>query len=149
MQCLDRLNCDALYTDVDVASLTPNDINEARDEYLDSTLSDATTKGLGEVTIPKLTGIKWMEFKTAMTESLSQIIEKNKIPLTYLIREDEVGNFNAPYSNQMEHLISCTAHRGATFMGNNSNLYSLIVQHTKGTEVYVLVQAHERRQNSC
>ncbi len=90
MQCHNRLNCDALYTDAEIANLTPNDINEVCNEYLDSTLSDATTKGLGEATIPKLTGIKWMKFKTTMTELLSRIIGKIKILSTYLIRENVV-----------------------------------------------------------
>lgn len=147
MQCLDRLNCDAPYTNADVGNMTPAHITEARNEYLESTLSDSTTKGLGEVTIPKLTGIKWMEFKTAMTESLSRIMGKNKIPLTYLIRENAVGNFNAPYDNRMSRLISCTVHRSAAYTADNGDLYSLIVQHTEGTEGYALVQAHERRRN--
>ena len=147
MQCLDRLNCDAPYTANDIANLTPNDVDEARNEYLESTLSDSTTKGLGEVTIPKLIGSKWMEFKTAMTESLSRIIGKNKIPLTYLIREAALGIFHIPYNNRMERLIACTVHRGAAFTSDNGDLYSLIVQHTESTEGYALVQVHERRRN--
>lgn len=125
MQCLDCLNWDAPYTVNDIANITPNDINAARNEYLESNLSDSITKGLGEVTIPKLVGNKWMEFKTAMTESLSWIIGKNKIPLTYLVMETALGIFNIPYNNRMECLIACTVHRGAAFTSNNSDLYSL------------------------
>ena len=58
MQCLDRLNCNDPYTANDIANLTPNDIKAAHNEYLESTLSDSTTKGLAEVTIPKLIGSK-------------------------------------------------------------------------------------------
>ena len=38
-------------------------------------------------------------------------------------------------------------HAGAAFTADNGDLYSLIVQHTEGTEGYSLVQAHERRRN--
>ena len=88
MQCLDRINCNAPYTADDIVSCTPDDIVQICNEYLEATLTDSTTKGIGEVAIPKLTSTKWIEFKTALKESLSWIIGKNKIPLTYLIRED-------------------------------------------------------------
>ena len=95
MQCLDIINCNTPYTAEDIVSLTPEDIVQIRNEYLEATLIDSTTKGLGEVTIPKLTSLKYIEFKTALKESLSRIIGKNKIPLTYLIREDTVNDFNS------------------------------------------------------
>ena len=88
IQCLDRINCNAPYTADDIILLIPNVIVHIHNEYLEATLIDSTTKGIGEVAIPKLTSTKWIEFKTALKESLSWIIGKNKIPLTYLIRED-------------------------------------------------------------
>ena len=147
MHCHDRINCDSLYTANDIANLNANDIANIRNEYLESTLADNAAKGLGEVTIPKLTSPKWIEFKTALTESLSRIIGKNKIPLTYLLRENAVNDFTATYNNRMEKLIACVIHRGAAFTSDNGDLYSLIVQHTEGTEGYSLVQTHERRRN--
>lgn len=147
MECLDRINCDAPLDANDIVSLTNLDIMSFRNAYLEAKLTDATTQGLGEVTIPKLTAMKWIEFKTALTESLSRIVGKNKIPLTYLIRVGANGNFNAPYNNRLERLVACTSHRGAAFTNDNSDLYSLIVQHTESTEGYSLVQAHERRRN--
>ena len=107
-----------------------------RNEYLESTLAESVTKGLGEVAISKLTSNKWIEFKTALCESLSRIIGKNKIPLTYLIRESAVNDFNEPYNNRVERLVACTLHQGAAFTSDNGDLYSLIVQHTEGTEGY-------------
>lgn len=71
-----------------------------------------------------------------LTESLNYIIGKNKIPLTYLIIENAVGNFNMSYDNRMKQLIACTVHRGAAYTTANSDLYSLIVQHTEGTEEF-------------
>jgi len=87
MHCLDRINCDALLTPNDITNIQAGDVADMRNEYLEATLTDFTTKGLGEVTIPKLTATKWLEFKTALIESLSRIIGKNKIPLSYLVRE--------------------------------------------------------------
>ena len=83
----------------------------------------------------------------AVKESLSRIIGKNKIPLTYIIREDTVNDFNSHYNNRMECLTACMIHAGAAFTVDNGDLYSLIVQHTEGTEGYSRVQAHERRRN--
>ena len=55
MQCLDRIDYKSPYTADDILSFTPDDIVNIRNEYLEATLTDSTTKGLGEVTIPKLT----------------------------------------------------------------------------------------------
>ena len=131
MQCFDRINCNSPYTADDILSFTPDDIVNTRNEYLEATLTDSTTKGLGEVTIPKLTSTKWIEFKTALKESLSRTIGKNKIPLTYLVRKNAVNDFNGQYNNRSERLIACTIHTGAAFTGDNGDLYSLIVQHTE------------------
>lgn len=147
MHCLDRINCDALLTPNDITNLQEGNIADMRNEYLETTLTDYTTKGLGEVTIPKLTSPKWLEFKTALTESLSRIIGKNKIPLSYLVRNNPTNDFAAQYDNRMQRLVACTLHRGAAFTSDNGDLFSLIVQHTEGTEGYSLVQSHERRRN--
>ena len=147
MHCLDRINCDALLTPNDITNIQAGDVADMCNEYLEATLTDFTTKGLGEVTIPKLTATKWLEFKTALIESLSRIIGKNKIPLSYLVRENPANDFTAPYENRMQRLIACTLHRGAAFTNDNGDLFSLIVQHTEGTEGYSLVQSHERRRN--
>ena len=50
MQCLDRINCNSPYNADDIVSI--------RNEYLEATLTDSTTKELCEVTIPKLTSTK-------------------------------------------------------------------------------------------
>ena len=50
MQCLDRINYNAPYTSDNIVSI--------HNKYLEATLTDSSTKGLGEVAIPKLTSTK-------------------------------------------------------------------------------------------
>ena len=147
VHCLDRINCNAEFTAASIRSLQLADINLMRQDYLDTTLVETEGKGLVEVTIPKLSTHKWIEFKTAMTECLGRTIGKNSIPFTYLIRQDDIGDFSFSYDNRTDRLIQCISLSGAAFKSDNSDLYSLLVEYTDNTEGYAIVHSNSRRRN--
>ena len=145
---LDRINCDAKLTTRQISQLTADpDIKEFRSDYLDATLKDDDTRGLSEVKMPKLEAAKWIDFKSSLIESLSRIIGKNKIPLTYLIRESDVGNFDDDYENRTDRLVTCIQFSGVAYKHDNGDLYSILVQNTEGSEGYAIVEANEKRRN--
>ena len=144
---LDRINCGAGLLAPKIIAIDRTDLNTFRSDYLEATLYQEDTKGLSTVTITKLVTTKWNEFKSTMTESLSRITGKNKIPLTYLIRDEDVGNFDATYDNRTDRLVQCITLSGAAYKHDNGDLYSLLIQHTEGSEGYAIVEDNEKRRN--
>ena len=144
---LDRTNCGSKLDRPQIAALTPNDVKKFRIDYLETTLNDTDTKGLSTVSMPKLVSSKWTDFRTNITESLSRIIGKNKIPLTYLVRDDDKGDFEATYENRVDKLVACIELKGAAYKHDNSDLFSLLIQHTEGSEGYAIVETNEKKRN--
>ena len=124
---LDRINCDAELIAPQITAIDRNKINEFRSDYLETTLNHEDTKDISTVTIPKLVSSKWTEFKSNMTESLSRIIGENKIPLTYLIRSEDEGDFDDIYDNRTDRLVQCITLSGAAYKHDNGDLYSLLI----------------------
>ena len=99
MQYLDIINYNIPYTADEIIALTFNEIIHIQNEYLETTLADSATKGLGEGDHTKGNLQKEVELKTTLTDSLSHILKKNKIPLTYLIRKNTINDLNDQYNN--------------------------------------------------
>ena len=76
----DRISCSAPLNNEEISLLTAADINQMKVDYSESTL-DTTATGLGDVKIPKLTHLKWPEFKSALHELLGRSYGQHKIPL--------------------------------------------------------------------
>ena len=144
---LDRINCDAKLIATQITAIDRDQLTEFRSDYLETTLNHEDTKGLSTVAIPKLVSSKWTEFKSNMTESLSRITGKNKIPLTYLIRSEDEGDFDDIYDNRTDRLVKCITLSGAAYKHDNGDLYSLLIQHTEGSEGYAIVEANEKKRN--
>ena len=82
-----------LWSMVNINAYTIDEINHMRTHCLESRQSNELTVGLGEVKVPKLTPLKWPDFKSAISECLNRAIEKNNIPFSYVIRKEQFGNF--------------------------------------------------------
>ena len=144
---LDRTNCDSKLSGPQITALTADDVKNFRIDYLEATLNDEDTKGLSTVKMPKLVSFKWTDFKSSITESLSRIIGKNKIPLTYLVRDTDTGNFEAIYENPVDRPVACIELKGAAYKHGNGDLVSLLIQHTEGSEGNAIVEANEKKRN--
>ena len=107
----------------------------------------SNSKGLLTVTVPKLKSITWSEFKSAIIETLSRVKGRNIIPLSYVIRDDVVGDFEQSYDSRKDRLVSCITHKGPAFKSDNSDLFSILLQHTENTEGYSLIETQEKRRN--
>ena len=144
---LDRIQCSAPLRAGDINSLSYADIEEMRDCYLESQEPSTITTGLGTVKVPKLTPLKWPDFKSSVSECLGRAIGKRHIPLSYVIRPDLVGDFDDDYENRREQLIACMTLKGSAFKSDNGDVFSLLLQHTENTEGYNIVSNNEKKRD--
>ena len=142
----DRARCNALLENADIAALNQDDILQMKADYSESTLITTTT-GLGEVKIPKLTNLKWPDFKSSLLELLGRSFGQSKIPLLYIIRENDLGDFDETYDDRRAKLTMCISLNGPAYTADNGDVFSILVQHTDNSEGSSIVQSHEKRRN--
>jgi hypothetical protein len=92
----DRQNCGALPTEPVLRAINRDQVTmlrqarsqakEQRDQHNNTTLPT--------MTIPKFIGRNYDEFMTAFTTLASRQIGANELPLDYLMRENDVGEYN-------------------------------------------------------
>ena len=143
---LDRIKCNSILDLPEVSALLADDIQEMRAHYNESQLLN-TPDGLSSIVVPKLKSNTWSEFKSAIIETLSRSKGRNEIPLSYVIREDDVGDFAESYDSREERLVSCITHRGPAYKSDNSDVFSILLQNTENTEGYSLIEAQGVRRN--
>ena len=127
----DRRNCGALPNADILRAITRPQIvllrqarsqaKEQRDQRNNTTLQT--------MSIPKFVGTNYDEFMTAFTTLASRQIGANELPLDYLMRQDDNGDYNTPYASREEKLKACILFRGDNFMVDRASLYSLFVEH--------------------
>ena len=144
---LDRINCAAPLIQGELTALVNDDISAMREYFLESRESQLLTSGLGEVKVPKLSPLKWPDFKSAICECLGRAIGKRTIPLLYVIRDNDVGDFSESYQNRREKLVACMTLKGSAFHTDNGDVFSLLLQHTENTEGYTIVSNNEKKRN--
>ena len=142
----DRSLCSAPLEDADITALIADDITAMKTDYAESSLSQATT-GLGVVKLPKLSHKKWPEFKSGLSELLGRSFGQNKIPLLYVIRENDTNDFDDTYDDRRSKLTACISHTGPSYKSDNGDVFSILVQHTEYSEGASIVQSNERRRN--
>ena len=106
-------------------------------------------KSLPDMNIPKLTNTNYDEFLTSFTTMCDRIVGSFGIPISYLLRTTQRGNYmTGAYTTREERLHNCLVLQGPLFQADSQLLYSLYVQHigTSGTGSNV-VNAHRLTQN--
>ena len=110
----------------DLTALVNDDIKEIRTHYNESQHT-RNSEGLSSVTIPKLKSTTWSEFKSGIIETLSRVTGRNEIPLSYVIRDDVLGDFEDSYQSREDRLILCITHRGPAFKSDHSDVSSILL----------------------
>ena len=141
-----RRNCNAEYDVGDINALTTNDINLLVNKHnaWEETLKSISDQKLPEINMPKLNRENWKEWKTSFFEQLYRTRGKNSIPLTYIIRDDAVGDYNGVHSSTEEQLVKCISLTGPNAAGDKDTVYSLLHQHLRETESKATIEAYER-----
>ena len=129
-----------------LTALDNDDITEMRTHYNESN-QKSNSEGLTSVIMPKLKSTTWSEFKSTIIETLARVTGRNRIPLSYLIHDDVLGDFEDSYESREERLVLCITHKGPAFKSDNSDVFSILLQYTDNTEGYSLIEAQEKRRN--
>ena len=124
---LDWVKCATLLDQDEIDLYTIDDVNELRTHYQKLHQSNTLTVGMGDVTIPKLTPVKWQDFKPAVTECPSCTVGKYDSPLLYIIQNNEENDFDCSHNTRREQLVECSSLKGPTFKANNGDIFSLLL----------------------
>ena len=143
---LDQIRCLASLDAPSIMTLDADNIREMRARY-NETKKVGAPEGLSSIKIPKLKSNTWSEFKSTIIETLSRAMGRNRIPLSYIIRENIVGDFAGVYDSREDKLVSCLTFRGPAYKADNSDVFSILKQYTENTEGCSLIEAEERRHN--
>ena len=128
---LDRIKYHAPLDTANLIAPAIKYITEMRTHYNEAQ-NVFTGDRLSSDTVPKLKSNSWPEFKSAITKILLRTTGRNNIPLSYVIHDDATGGFEESYDSPEERLVSCITQRGPAYEADNSDVFSLLLQHTKG-----------------
>ena len=150
----DRQNCGALPPEPVLRAITRDQVvllrqarsqaKEQRDQRNNATLP--------AMTIPKFIGTNYDEFMTSFTTLASRQVGANELPLDYLMRPNDTGEYSALYASREEKLKACILFRGDNFLVDRASLYSLFVEHIGTTGLgSSIINKHSNTRNgrSC
>ena len=109
--------------------------------------SAASNMTLPSVTIPTLTKSNWKIFSQSIKELLTRQRGTYYIPLVYTIRNEAVGDYDAEYASTEDQLQSSILFRGGNYNSDNSVVWSLLSEHTNGTEAESIVKRYNLSRN--
>ena len=137
-----RRSCTDDYDEAQLNAITTETLDSwiTKHNEWDALTSSKSTSTLPEVTIPKLTQANWREWKNSFSNSLSRIIGDNKIPLTYIVRDEEIGDYDDTYSSTEKQLTTCIKFEGTSVNNDKAKVFSLLEEHLKGTHMQSIVQ---------
>lgn len=137
-----RRSCTDDYNEAQLNAITTETLDSwvTKHNEWDALTSSKNASSLPDVTIPKLTQANWREWKNSFSNSLSRIIGDNKIPLTYIIRDEDNGNYDDTYSSTEKQLSTCIKFEGTSVNNDKTKVFSLLEEHLKGTHMESTVQ---------
>ena len=142
-----RDRCDAEMVQETIDALTTVEVDTLAKKHMqwNESKKSASNDQLPDVDVPKLTKSNWKDFRTAIHELLSRKNGVNEISLSYITREDPEGDYDEELHDSTETLlISCMALHGPKYSQDKQSVYSLLVQHAKGTEVESIVEKYSK-----
>ena len=144
-----RIACGATIVDDILMALTTDIIDEYVRKHNEwKEFKDAAgNMALPNVTVPKLTKSNWKEFSHSIKELLSRQRGTQSIPLVYVIRNNVLHNYDDDFPSTEEQLSCCLLTTGGSFRSDNSNVWSLLAEHTTATEAESIVQRYSNTRN--
>ena len=90
---------------------------------------------LPDMTVPKLIATNFEQFNTAFSSVVQRQMSLSGASLSYLLRDDAVGNYDAHWPTREDKLHHCLRLDGSIFKDDSQSLYSLMVQRIGSTGV--------------
>jgi hypothetical protein len=149
LEFLMRITCGAEINNDYLQSLTTADVDGfvRKHNLWKEYKTAANNMTLPNVTIPTLTKTNWKVFSQSMTELLTRQRGTYSIPLNYVIRPDAVGDYDIDYGSTEDQLRNCLLLRGGNYRSDNSVVWSLLSEHTTGTEAESIVKRFHLSRN--
>ena len=140
-----RFYCDALPTDVELAAIDNVAINLMKTQMIEFRTAQTHRENSNKPTmeVQKLKSTNWYEFKKDVVEALGRVYGVNGVPLTYLVRDDDAGDYNAQYVTIMHRLTACSRLTGPNYAKDNETLYTLLVQYVGDSTGMNTIEAFE------
>ena len=132
----DRNRCNTLPDSDMLTALTSVDLNFLRiqkTQAVEDAKSFDKLSSLPEIKVPKLTESNYEAFDTAFQSILAKTIGMNVIPITYILRKNEVGDYEHNWETRLKKLENCLVFSGNNYRQDNEAVYSLYAQYI-GTE---------------
>jgi hypothetical protein len=144
-----RLQCGAEMTDDYINNLTTINIDEfvRKHNQWKEFKSAANNMALPNIDIPKLTKANWKDFSQSIKELFMRQRGTQHIPIIYVTRTRTLGVYDTPYQSTEDQLSSCLLLTGGSYRSDNSSVWSLLSQHTNGTEAESIIQRFSNTRN--
>lgn len=96
--------------------------------------AEKTTRDqLPNVGIAKLSHTNWQSFKQSVLNVLARTSDAHGIPLSYVVRDGDVGNYFGNYEMIMDKMEACVAHEGMQYSTDNKHVYMFLCDKTNDT----------------
>lgn len=89
----------------------------------------------------------WYENKLAIEDALRRQIGVRELPLSYVIRDHDVNNYDDDYSSREDRLIQCASLHGPEFEDDNQRVYSLLSDYVKDTTGKTVIEKFKLSKN--
>jgi hypothetical protein len=110
--------------------------------------AEKTTRDqLPDVGIAKLSHTNWRSFKQSVLDVLARTRGAHGIPLSYVVRDGDVGDYFGNYETIMDKLVACVAHDGMQYSTDNKHVYTFLRDKTNDTPAESTVAKFQRTSN--
>ena len=139
-----RSECDAQMVVNELAIMDTNDVDTLGEKHRTwhETKKRASSISLPDIDVPKLVKNNWKTFNQTFIETMSRVRGMNTIPISYVVRSTQVGDYNGAYESTEEQFLNCINLRGSNFNSDKQSVYSLLVQYTKASEAETIVEKY-------
>lgn len=133
----DRDMCIALPNLTILQHLDQNQLTIMKNNRRTALSMDAVRRNqkLPDMTVPKLTATNFEQFNTAFSAVVRRQMSLSGASLSYLLRDNAVGNYDVLWPTREDKLHNCLRFDGPIFKDDSESLYSLVVQHIGSTGV--------------
>ena len=127
----DRQACGALPNALVLNALDTAQISIMRKSRRQALMNQSLRKdvSLPDMKVPKLTAQTFDDWNTSFTSVVSRQTSLAGISLDYLLRDVELGNYEANWPTREEKLKHCLVLAGSRYKSDTESLYSLLVEH--------------------
>ena len=100
------------------------------------------TSSLSKIKVPKLMKKHWKEFHCALIKTFGRQRGILSVPLSYVIWENHVNDYETVYESMENQLIACLRHEGENYNTDKEAVYSILMEHSKESEIESIVDQY-------